>query len=165
MTGTDPNPDRPDLSALCAEWQARLRLQDWDIEVERVRHFRVGEARLGEIEVLRSKRAAKIRVLFPEDEEPGSWPTNDEETTVVHELLHIHFDPLEPPNIDWSSPVGIAIEQAVHALSVALITLKREAHALQEPRDGEGVLRQAAGGNGRKLELQGVVVKDKAATP
>ena len=157
MTGTDPNPDRPDLSALCAEWQARLRLQDWDIEVERVRHWRVGSASLGEVDVYRGKRTAKIRVLFPEDEEPGSWPTNDEETTVVHELLHIHFDPLEPPNIDWSSPVGIAIEQAVHALSVALVNLKREAHAIQIEGPTRQVHGEEACRNGRDMELREVV--------
>lgn len=107
-----------DVQAICRHWQARLRLQDWDIHCELVRGFRLTDA-VAEIETLDTKRTAWVRVMHPADYNPSFLLPHDPERSIVHELLHLVLRPLAPEN------ESLAEEQVVHALSGTLVTLHR----------------------------------------
>jgi len=113
-----------DLADLCALWQKRLRLQDWDVAVRFAPwHELKGGTRGGQVQWIREKRAAFIDVARPGETEPNSvWPY-DLEITLVHELLHLHTQGL---GTRAGSPEEEAEEQAVHALSCALVSLARQ---------------------------------------
>ncbi len=114
----------------CAYWQKRLRLQDWEVELEIVRNHNFdAPTTYGELTTwFPEKRYAYIRLADPGDysdtHKPlrGSTPDERLEICLVHELLHIHLEPLL---VDKPRP-GVedtACEQAIDAISVALVTL------------------------------------------
>lgn len=111
-------PVKPDLSALLTQWQAILRLQDWDITVQYARSLEMGDSE-GKIETTLPRKAALISILDPCDwQEPT---VQDVEQTLVHELLHIH-------TAQWPSDgesACLAEEQGVDAIAGALIRLQR----------------------------------------
>jgi hypothetical protein len=96
---------------LCREWQEALRLQDWDIVVKVVRGRGLGTDGLennaeGRGHWTLPLRAATIRLA-----------------TLVHEMLHLHFAGFDDFTVGDAQDV--AAEQAIHALSCALVALKR----------------------------------------
>lgn len=112
-----------ELNDLCKEWQETLRLQNWDIEVHIVRARDMSLAGCGGTCNAHLQRAnAFIEILDPIDyEDPEA---QDMETTLVHELLHIHlwpFDKTESGNLE-----NDALERAVIQISRALVDLKRK---------------------------------------
>lgn len=112
-----------ELQALLAEWQKTLRLQDWDIQVGFVRHWDLDEDTAGTVKFFSRKKTASISILAEPDYSPSWRFPLDSELTLVHELLHIHAE-----GCTKSDPPGdalIAEEQMVHALSTALVALKR----------------------------------------
>lgn len=111
-----------ELQALLSDWQVRLRLQDWKLEARFGRYHDLGSGRAGTIEWNLERRGARIKVLLPEDEEPGGMEVSPEHV-IVHELLHIHFRHYEPPN---ESVENTCFEQALNAVADAFMALKRE---------------------------------------
>jgi hypothetical protein len=112
-----------ELNELLAMWQYLLRLQDWDIKAKfaRVSTFDVGQSE-GEVNWVLSKRQAIVKILDPVDyPEDAGWP-QDAEQTLVHELLHLHFAPFDAES---GSPELTAQEQAIEAISKALVGIKR----------------------------------------
>ena len=107
-----------DVQAICRIWQARLRLQDWDIHCQLVRGFRLTEA-IAEVETSDTKRTAWIRVMNPADYHPDFLLPYDPERSVVHELLHIVLRPIA------QEAETLAEEQVVHLLSGTLVSLYR----------------------------------------
>lgn len=126
-----------ELCELAAEWQKRLRLQDWRVKVKYVRMCEMSDRddRNGECLWNIAAKSATIRVLLPEHRNVSSGPAGvnddeyatDEEMTLVHELVHLHL-------ADWWDTNGTddlhkrALENAVYALSEALVLAKREGH-------------------------------------
>lgn len=108
--------ERPDLDALLAFWQPRMRLADWDVRVEYKRHME----RSGYIIADFAYKRADITIMDPIDW-PGGRPL-DPERRLVHELGHLHFAAFKT---DDDTPLGDAEEQAVEAFSKALVELKR----------------------------------------
>ena len=109
------------LKKLCHLWQKILKLEDWRVTLEICRHYVFEEDRLAEISVNQESKTAHIRVLDPADYDQEEWILPDSiESLVVHELLHIHFNPLSDYEKDSKR---IAEEQAVHALTTALVSL------------------------------------------
>lgn len=108
-----------DLTALCCEWQKVLRLQDWDVRITFARHFDIPE-RLGQCSWILNKKAANIEILIPGDFNHSSEWRQDIEKTVVHELLHLHFAP-----IDKDDSTEQPTEQAIEALAGGFVSLKR----------------------------------------
>lgn len=101
-----------------AKWQKLLRLQDWDIHIyiKRAQDFHISESQ-GEVTWNLPRKEAIIRLLDPIDYGERDW-SQDHEVTLVHELLHLHFaHHREPVTED---------EQAIAAISKALVTLERE---------------------------------------
>jgi len=84
-----PPPRQPpkfDLDALLDEWQSRLRLQDWDIQISWDSHYHV-EA-FGRTKTSLSNRAAVV-TLVPPEQIQHECACDDPEVTLVHELLHV----------------------------------------------------------------------------
>jgi len=110
----------PELTALCAEWQKRLRLQDWTVKVKIARERDMDANRAGQILWVSLKKVALIKILDSVDyNHTDGWP-QDHEETLVHELLHLHNSrfPTEENNIDE--------EVAITCVAQALVALKRK---------------------------------------
>lgn len=105
------------LQKLAKAWQKRLRLADWDVRVRVSRHWDMGDNRAGEVTTVTKKKQANISILSPLDWNE-SWGAQDQELTLVHELVHLHFMALEHQARDWNQ---LLEEQAVDALSKALV--------------------------------------------
>lgn len=118
---SENNADEQTLRGLCSEWQERLRLQDWDIftEICRARDLPSGVAGHNKIDLLKKKSV--IAVLAEADHDPNSaWPY-DVEKTLVHELLHLHFE----TNCEITEAQHVAFEQGIDILSRVLVNMKR----------------------------------------
>lgn len=105
-----------DLEKTLKKWQKRLRLEDWEIQTHWVEPDEL-DGDLGEVFVFPEKRKANIKIAREKKDFDYSWCPWDPERTLVHELLHIYFEPLAPKN----KHSKILTEQAVHTLSVALL--------------------------------------------
>ena len=114
-------------------WAERLRLQDWDfhIQIVRERDMRMDNTQ-AHIEILPAKKLARISVLDPVDYEPDCWNEQDMEISLVHELLHIHFDGIGSRENNEDDPRLLQEEIAVNTLSHALVNLDRELTAIKE---------------------------------
>lgn len=109
-----------ELRQLCEKWQKRLRLQDWHVGISYKRAHEMDVfGSEGCIDVNEEHRWAKIDILNPNDDWPNRFVPRDTEFTVVHELIHIHFAPL---NIEGHNK---AEEQAINALTEAILGRKR----------------------------------------
>jgi hypothetical protein len=118
--------DLDELKALCAEWQERLRLQDWDIFLEIKRFHEMDEAtHLGNAHVVPKYHSARIALVHPDDYYTDAWRPYDMEFILVHECLHIWTKQL---NLDDTDAISTHEEMMINALARALVKLKREAH-------------------------------------
>lgn len=106
------------------EWQKVLCLQDWGVKVKisRARELN-GEGLLGQVKTNIEHRRAEISLLDPIDHDPVRQISYDMEETLVHELLHLHFDPFLAKD---GTPELTAQEQAINAIAVALVGLSRQ---------------------------------------
>jgi hypothetical protein len=117
----------PDLAELCHDWQERLRIRNWNVLVARVPALEDW----ANVSMHREKKNAVLNLrdqaagLFsPLDNRPiDSDFHDDEETSLVHELLHIVFCECEPR--DHDSLEYKAFEFGIHTLAHALVGLKR----------------------------------------
>lgn len=106
-----------ELQELCAEWQKRLRLQDWKVKVSlcRIRDIDDSYARM---KTRNYFKEADIQIAEATDR-PEADP--DLEQTLVHELVHIHFTQLETP-----TGYGLTIlENGIDLTAWALVNAKR----------------------------------------
>jgi hypothetical protein len=129
LAHTEVHLTQEQAEALCLEWQETLRLQHWDIKLKIARGngLDLPEGLQGRCEWVLKKRSAFIRLINPMDwDKTILWP-QDMERTLVHELLHLHFAPFD--EFPQDSANHVAAEQAIDALSLALVNLKRK-HAL-----------------------------------
>lgn len=107
-----------DIEGLCRMWQQRLRLQDWDITVAHVPvGVLSGPAVHGDIVWKIHSKSAHIRIVQSVDMAAND-PHYDQENTVVHELLHLHFIGL---GVEDDTPADIVLEQAIWAIARALV--------------------------------------------
>ena len=113
-----------ELREKCQYWQKILRLQDWSIylEVCRARDMPEGAQGHNKIDLLKKKSVIAIRDEV--DHHPDSaWPY-DAERTLVHELVHLHFETNDPP----TTAQYVANEQGVDILAAALVEMDRSKH-------------------------------------
>ena len=117
------------LQSQCAFWQGILNLSEWHIHVQTSRLWEMADHDcVGQCEAYPHRKDAVIRVLDPNDlgAVRGRFFDGEEcdyDLTLVHELLHLHFDPM------WVHPTDhnqtVMTEQAINAISKALVTLYR----------------------------------------
>lgn len=115
--------NQEEAEAVLVKWQKMLRLQDWDvkIDVRRGRDFNTDSQ--AEVTWLEEKKMAIIHLLDPIDYDNKYFP-HDHEVSIVHELLHLHMVRFAAES---GTPEDIAQEQAINALSLALVGLRRKA--------------------------------------
>ncbi len=122
------NPEQ--LSDCVSLWQRRLFLRDWEIGVRLARHHELNASEWsGQINYNTERREALIDLLDPADARPNKTFPHDVERTLVHELLHIH---LAPMGAQVGTPEQVAEEQAICALSRALVELARQIPEAEE---------------------------------
>jgi hypothetical protein len=114
------------LRERCLYWQQVLRLQDWRIDVRVVRMKEMegddGEERGGCILRWSQDRQATLKILDSIDYPPDCHLEEDQERTLVHELLHLYTQPFDLPD---TGPKQLAEEQMINALAGALVQLER----------------------------------------
>lgn len=109
-----------DLDRLCEDWQRRLRLMDWEIEVRIVPSYEIPD-RIGSSFQRVQERTAVVKLCRLDEVPPDVDPRQlDLEITLVHELLHIwvaEFRPYVKEDRDE--------ERAINALALALVEAVR----------------------------------------
>jgi hypothetical protein len=120
MTTTDVT----ELQALCREWQERLNLTNWTINVEIKRYHEMPDEWGGSCDYKPVNLDAWIYLLHPGDTEGMELMRPfDMEKMLVHELLHIHFSAFfeKEPGL-----IHVAQEQTIEQIARALVRLKRQ---------------------------------------
>lgn len=98
------------VNKLTVRWQRRLRLQDWNILVEFVEQdYFKNPTQTGETTIKQSFKDADVKVLQGLDSE-------ETELILVHELLHILFGGMCPPEGVLELLFETGIEGAARAL-------------------------------------------------
>lgn len=110
------------LVNLVDEWQDRLHLVDWAIAVNYCTPDEMPSVNAqGSCGVDQNHKQATVRILHPKHFAPlgNAYSLRDLEHTVVHELLHVHFDGLDVPDTRDRE-----LEQVINLLAESLINLK-----------------------------------------
>jgi hypothetical protein len=112
-----------ELNQLCREWQERLGLLHWRVNlfIKRSHDLKV---RHGECHYTLSRQQASIWLLDPNDHSCYCQFPYDMEEVLVHEILHLHFAPFAAED---DTPEDTRQEQVIETLAVALVKLKRDA--------------------------------------
>jgi hypothetical protein len=137
----------------CRYWQKVLRLQDWDVLVEYKRHVELSEsARCAETEYMWTLKCAKIALIDPVDRDSLTWfKPVDSETSLVHELIHLHFAPFEAAK---GSDQLADQELAIEMIAEALVKLDRDRFGpeavIEKPEPGVIDMLVAVQGNGTR---------------
>lgn len=122
-----------DLARCCREWQNRLGIAHWDIDVEIVRGVEIDGDR-GRIDFTLENEHAVIRVKDIVDHH-GYRPF-DAEQTLVHELVHILIAHMGEP-IVTNGAFDVYREVIVDRLARVLVAMKREAEKNNKPATHE----------------------------
>lgn len=104
---------------LCANilfWQGELGLLHWQIAARLARMEDMGDVRAGEIEFVRARLQANIKILCA-DHYPIGPHKQDQQETVIHELLHLVLSAFQPAN---DTEEHIQFENAITLISRAL---------------------------------------------
>lgn len=107
-------------------WQEKLRLQDWLIEVSVKRGRDMLEESVACINWALGKKMATISILDPVDYPPNSMGSRDMENDLVHELLHLHFAPINDHFSDDNNIYTTFEEQAIESIAFGLIEAERK---------------------------------------
>ena len=108
-------------------WQRALRLTDWTVALKIARAWDLSANTQGRCQWTLSRKEASIKILDSRDYEPGLCFPQDQEVTLVHELLHLHFAQVD--TFEAGTPLDNALESAIHAISLALVREhRREVH-------------------------------------
>ena len=108
-----------DLQDHLGYWQDILRLRDWDIDAAIVRGggLNLAPDKQGRCRPSLENKSATLAIIDPIDYDPDlSFPLNQEKV-LVHELIHLHFEPF------WDENKKIEMEQAIVCISDALVRL------------------------------------------
>lgn len=104
---------RREVDRLLAEWQAALRLRDWQVTVQIVPASEFADEDEADVDPHKERRSAVVRI---------SEKSPDPELALVHELLHLWTRSLAGEDF-----IELIEEHAIEAISVALVTYKRQA--------------------------------------
>lgn len=107
------------LQQKCAEWQKRLRLQDWIVKIRLCRAHELPIGSLAHVHYTVEKKMASIRITDPVDYPPDSMVPYDMENSLVHELLHLHLAPIT------GDKASIEEEQAIECITSGLLGVHR----------------------------------------
>lgn len=109
------------VTRLVKEWQKTLHLVDWQIILEFKTIEQLPE-QLALVAITSERKVARIFLRWPHKDNHGQ--EDNVEATIIHELLHCHFDALLPVNIEKKKHQMILLEQAIDLVASACYTLK-----------------------------------------
>ena len=110
------------LVRACRRWQKVLGLTEWKIKCQLVRPEDLeDDDNQGECAVSFGNREASIKILHPDHYPTTTIFPQDWESTLVHELIEIYFDPF---NVD-KGPMNLIQEQAIQALADGFVRVSR----------------------------------------
>lgn len=107
-------------------WQEKLRLQDWIVEVQISRGKDMMEDTCACVDYTLSKKMASVKILDPIDYPDDVMGERDMENDLVHELLHLHFAPINEHFNDDNEIYSTFEEQAVESIASGLISAERK---------------------------------------
>lgn len=116
-----------ELNEALAYWQKVLRLQDWRItaEVVRGRQFDSATQTAG-TNLCTGLKEAKITLRDPIDYESPRGTPQDHELDLIHELLHLHLEPLIEVAAETNG-CYLLKEQVIECLATGFVSLKTNA--------------------------------------
>lgn len=99
-------------------WQEKLRLRDWlvQVHIKREKDFTQDNSNAYVYYNINNK-SAFITIMDPKDFD--DWLPQDMDWLLVHELLHLHFGPMD------TNKNKIPIEQAIESITYGLVQLYR----------------------------------------
>jgi hypothetical protein len=103
-----------ECQALLEKWQSKLRLQDWHIKLKLADSESL-QGKLGDCQPWLEDKKAIIRIIHPDDNPKRDFFDSTIEEILVHELLHLHFEPLSSPRNTTE------MEQAINLITDALV--------------------------------------------
>jgi hypothetical protein len=115
--------NEPELQKLCNEWKKRLGLAHWRIDIRYGRRDEFDDNVIANVTHQIEFENAVIKILDP-SQYIGLFP-QDIEQSIVHELLHILFAPIEPEGGYYGEQKVLA-EQIADRIARVLVSLKRE---------------------------------------
>lgn len=116
-----------ELEAGLAYWRRVLRLQDWTVIVRFVRQTDIGATSSGECQTWPELKKARIGILDTIDAHDHLWP-HDQEQVLVHELLHLSFEPCQRviwDHEDLKDRMYIPMENFIDLTATALVERNR----------------------------------------
>jgi hypothetical protein len=116
--------NQEELDATCDKWQEILRLRDWTVTAKIVPGADLPHAE-AQCHVSLPRKSVFIEVA----RERASWAQGeqDDEASLVHELLHCHFEPFSPQVEDGETTLERDLwEQCIDQLSIAFVNLERD---------------------------------------
>lgn len=107
-----------ELNTLCAEWQDRLRLGDWNLGTRK--SHKIEDNKAAHVEWFKAEREARIEVLHEDAYPDNCMLKQDMERDIVHELLHLVL-------IEWDCEEHYGPQEwAINQIASALVALKRK---------------------------------------
>lgn len=116
-----------ELIQACKLWQKRLRLQDWKVDVKLV-HTKDIDGNTGICEPTRARKYAQIKIATAEST-TDSLDDYDMLLILVHELLHLHFDEVDPAVMDDKGELTadyMKFDSGIELIAEALVKLYRD---------------------------------------
>lgn len=99
------------LDKLLAKWQKVLRLQNWEISIEPVNVIKENYNLMGQADIMATFREAKIQIR-------ADLSGKSLEYTVVHELMHVVFGGMDPPD---TGAYNYIFETGIEAMARILV--------------------------------------------
>lgn len=107
------------------DWQKELRLMDWEISIAiKPAHKMFSQNVQASIEWQLAEKTAMIHILHPDDYPDGLVRDQDQEISLVHELIHLHYAPFE--ETEDGTLAHDMMELSIDTISHTLVRLKRE---------------------------------------
>lgn len=120
-----------DLDQLLEYWQKALRLQDWTGTAEYANLVEFTDQFAGgDIDHCYQQKGFKIKIVPPDQLAKDCYGEKAAESTIIHELLHLHFQPFMEKE---AGPKKDSQELAINKISEALYRLRCELRDPQKP--------------------------------
>lgn len=116
-------PTLAELKSLCAEWQKRLRLQDWRVRIRYSKEYELDGSQANVNARIHFKAATILINPFVDGDAGPDDCLMPLEVRVIHELVHLHMEAFWPKCEKGSLQWDLA-ESAVDSLSWALYRAK-----------------------------------------
>ena len=112
-----------ELERLCEYWKRRIGLADWEFAIRIKRAEDMISESQGDCHWKLAIRQAVIQIIDPVDYSKHNMGEQDMERSLVHEMLHPLFGPVDKE--ENSRLEDIMLEQAIESIAKALVKFRR----------------------------------------